>query len=649
MDTWPRPVITRIVLVACTAAFLLGAAAPQAVRSAAASLVDQAERVLRKDADQARNLSEHALKQIAQNPDADVEFRARLTLCDYFAGRDIAAALLQIDSMQALQPRLQRKGLGSRLLTCRGEVAETLGSSVEALTLYDRAVSAATSSADEEMLAGALYARGLLRSMRGDFAAGLTDLRRSQQFYDRNHLALQSMTTLNAVATAYSRMGDNTQALTIYRRALQTQRDAGLLGDQAVTEHSIGRVYEKLGHWDDAARSFDSSLTISRELHDLRGEGYALRGMAAVSLARGDARESLKLLANAATVQNRTPDTGLGALIALTEAGALRATGNATAARERLSRALEVFRASGDQTDLIATYEELSRADADLGDWRRAYQWQEAAKTTSEQLLRSQVDQHLAALKVEFDNVTREKEYDVLLRESQANSRALELSLRAHNLEYLVFGLVVVLAALLATLALHHNRNSRRLQKLALTDELTGVPNRRSVLSMLPEKLGNPARSTAVLIVDVDHFKRINDGFGHATGDRILKLVADRLGAALREPEFFGRIGGEEFLVVVPGADLATAQNRAEALRLEVSHCDIAALVPELASITVSIGIAISRPDDNTRTILQRADGALYRAKAAGRNRVHVELREGLVAVASGRSESPNRIDENAA
>ena len=649
MDARPRPVIARIVLIGCAAVFLLGAAAPPATRNDAASLIDQATLALRKDADQTPRLIDQALAQIALKPDADLEIRARLQLCEYYGERDAAAAQAQIDSMQGLVPQLTRKGLRAGLLTCRGDLRVTLGANAEAMALYDQAVSVATSTTDDEMLAGALFGRGFLRGLQADYAAALADLRHSQQLYDRSHMPLHSMTALMAIATTYSRMGDGAQAQTIYRRALQSQRDAGLLRDQVVTEHNIGRVAEKLGQWDEAARAYESSLSISRQLHYTRGEAYALRGLGAVEQARGNARQALTLLNAADSLQQRTPDARLSALIALSEAATLRETGATATARLKLSKALELFRSASAQADLIITYEQLARVDGDLGDWRRAYQWQEAAKTTSERLLRSQIDQHFAALKVEFDTATREKEYEVLLRESQANARALEQSQRARQLQYLVFALVVVLAGMLATLALHHNRNSRRMQKLALTDELTGVPNRRSVLSLLPGALNIPASTTAVLIVDVDHFKRINDGFGHATGDCVLKMVADNLCAALRMPEFFGRIGGEEFLVVLPGADMRNAQIRAEALRLQVSEADIAAVIPELTSLTVSIGIAISRPDDNTSTLLQRADGALYRAKAAGRNRVQGEQRDGPVAVPSSRTGPPRGVGENAA
>ena len=134
------------------------------------------------------------------------------------------------------------------------------------------------------------------------------------------------------------------------------------------------------------------------------------------------------------------------------------------------------------------------------------------------------------------------------------------------------------------------------------------------------------ATTAAVLLVDIDHFKRINDSFGHATGDRVLQMVAERLGGALQTPEYFGRIGGEEFLIVIPDADLRSAHVRAESVRSHLSAMDITTLTPELEALTVSIGVAISRSGDSVSSLLQRADAALYRAKASGRNRVLSEI-----------------------
>ena len=627
METRPRPKSSRMRfaagLFALAMSLAAGAAAPAPQSNPIAKLVEQADVAQRSDGEQSRRLAEQALAGLATSANADLEVRARLVLCSYYSERDIAATEAQIVAMQALLSRLANPALRAGVLTCRGGLQERLGANVEALALYDQAVSTAKSSPDDEMLAGALHYRGYLRGLQGRYAEALEDLRQSRGLYEKLGMSAHAMTALGSIATTYRRMGDNTQALAIYREALQQQRALGMRREQAITEHNIARVEENLENWDAAARGYETSLQLNRELHYARGEGFALRGLAAVAQGHGDPRRALELLDNAELVQKQTPDVRLSAAIALARGISLRALNRLTAARTELMFALEILRKAGALSELVAVYEQLGRVDADLGDWRRAFQWQDAAKSTTERLLRNQIDEQFSTLKFEFDTARREKEYQALLREREADQRALEQSRRANILQYLAIGLGGLITALLATLALRHNRNSRRMQKLALTDDLTGVPNRRCVLSLLPKAMQtNPATTTAVLVVDIDHFKLINDTFGHGTGDRVLQLIANVLRTALKPTEFFGRIGGEEFPIVLPGSDVPNARNRAEAFRVAVKGADITALMPELNALTVSIGITISRSGDSVSSILQRADMALYRAKAAGRNRV---------------------------
>ena len=166
------------------------------------------------------------------------------------------------------------------------------------------------------MLAGALHYRGYLRGLQGRYAEGLEDLRQSQRLYEKLGMAMQAMTTVSGIATTYMRMGDLTQALAIYREALQQQRAAGMRREQLVTEHNIGRVLEKQGDWTEAARAFESSLQLSRDLQYPRGEAFALRGLAAAAQGRGDAQHSLQLLDSASALQKQVADARLGASIA---------------------------------------------------------------------------------------------------------------------------------------------------------------------------------------------------------------------------------------------------------------------------------------------------------------------------------------------
>jgi diguanylate cyclase (GGDEF)-like protein len=167
-----------------------------------------------------------------------------------------------------------------------------------------------------------------------------------------------------------------------------------------------------------------------------------------------------------------------------------------------------------------------------------------------------------------------------------------------------------------------------RLRRASRRDALTGLYNRGAIDAALRHQWDLAARSGesfAVLLIDVDHFKRINDNHGHAVGDRVLVHVASVIEAQARQADSVGRYGGEEFLIVAPQSSLDGAMLAAERLRRTMADEPIHARASDLR-VTLSIGVASRQEGDaNVEAVVGRADRALYRAKGAGRNRVEAE------------------------
>ncbi|MGY3491960.1 GGDEF domain-containing protein [Bradyrhizobium sp. USDA 4502] len=164
----------------------------------------------------------------------------------------------------------------------------------------------------------------------------------------------------------------------------------------------------------------------------------------------------------------------------------------------------------------------------------------------------------------------------------------------------------------------------RRIEELAELDELTGASNRRSIMRTLEEEIARCARngsSCAVALIDLDHFKRINDVYGHPIGDEALRTFAIGMFANLRSVDRFGRYGGEEFLLVLPDLSQDQAMRALERLRAIIADLDWSAFSPGMR-VTISAGVTTLKPRENSDTLLARADGALYAAKARGRNRI---------------------------
>ena len=164
----------------------------------------------------------------------------------------------------------------------------------------------------------------------------------------------------------------------------------------------------------------------------------------------------------------------------------------------------------------------------------------------------------------------------------------------------------------------------KRIEELAALDELTGSFNRRCIMRMVDDEITRSQRTKApcsIALIDLDWFKRINDTYGHPTGDEVLRTFAITVFANIRAIDRFGRYGGEEFLLVLPDTPGDAATRLLDRLRAIIADLDWSAFSPGM-QVTVSGGVATLRPDETADTFLARADGALYTAKARGRNRI---------------------------
>ena len=236
----------------------------------------------------------------------------------------------------------------------------------------------------------------------------------------------------------------------------------------------------------------------------------------------------------------------------------------------------------------------------------------------------------IEAILREIDSLTEVERQLLDERSDLANIQA------ASNEQYqyilAIVGLLLLVLSISATFFVRRalaaeNAARRELQRVASTDTLTSLPNRRSFMEALGRSIAraqaDPERSLSVAIFDIDHFKRINDRFGHPAGDEVIREVGIRALSALRKRDLVGRIGGEEFAVILPRADIDTARIACERMREAIAGSPVVsgeAIIP----FTASIGITEFQPGDEIDHIMARADAALYDAKTGGRNQVRL-------------------------
>jgi diguanylate cyclase (GGDEF)-like protein len=184
-------------------------------------------------------------------------------------------------------------------------------------------------------------------------------------------------------------------------------------------------------------------------------------------------------------------------------------------------------------------------------------------------------------------------------------------------------GLTAMTIFLVYRLVSRLEAGEERLREMAMTDPLTGIYNRRAVFELLTTEIERTRRKKAhlgVVAVDLDHFKVVNDTYGHAAGDEVLKEAVRRMQSSIRSYDVIGRVGGEEFIVVAPDIEADELAMLAERMRRSVSETPIPINVTTQVAVTASLGYALFREGGDADTLTRRADSAVYAAKAAGRN-----------------------------
>ena len=195
------------------------------------------------------------------------------------------------------------------------------------------------------------------------------------------------------------------------------------------------------------------------------------------------------------------------------------------------------------------------------------------------------------------------------------------VSLAGGHQSMLIWGALFVVSSTISFYSMVHDEQKHEIAERAKRDSLTGLFNRRAFFD-LAAQIEQKHEKFSILMIDIDHFKAINDTYGHAVGDDVLRTVAQTIEATIRRSDVVGRIGGEEFSVFLPNTEVAGAQQLAETLRREIEKTQIE-IDGVLLKVTASIGVATKSLEQETmQAIQQHADQAMYEAKRGGRNRV---------------------------
>lgn len=540
------------------------------------------------------------------------------------------AAGVAFASRQLQDPALSGDYLTlSYFYQCRANHLGALGQNKRQQEDLEQALALANGSENVKAQADVLGSQAEFYSTRGQHAEALIRLFKAYELYqqlgNRHHLGL----TIENIATAFRRMGEYDKAIEYletserefvaandsYRLAFVLQQKAFVFGEMGKTLQArqlmsqVRQIYQQVQNRPYALAALIDLLWITN-----------LEQKYAVSMEMiGEIEREIASLRQQDPQFRPFNDT----LYQLYQAEALAEYGELSRGLQQFAVAEQAMQADQNPRYLLMLKQAWSRAEARAGHYEKAYQLLQEANALREQQNAQAKLQREALLRYQFDTDLQTQKNSQLQAENKLTGQQLAVLEAAQRWQYIAIVLFVLLALSALLYAVSQIRRNKRLQKLALTDELTQVGNRRAILAYcekVRQQALNQPLQWCLLIVDIDYFKQCNDSYGHEAGDQVLCEVAALMQSLLRSQDRIGRSGGEEFLLVLPDTAEPQALEIAERLRAGVAALQF----PRYTGLKVQISIGLTQAGrrEELREIIARADQALYRAKANGRNQV---------------------------
>ncbi|MEP6939731.1 MAG: diguanylate cyclase [Rudaea sp.] len=509
---------------------------------------------------------------------------------------------------------------------------------------------------DAPGVATALTNLGTIARDRGDYAKALDSFMQALAIRERTNDRLEL--TLRNLALIYRDLGDDATTRRYFSRALDVARDKSDSANYAATLGTFASYLVDVGEFVPALAAANESLAVGEAIGNRPSVGFSLLDSGRALLGLGRVAEAEARLRDALAVGLTLDQHEIMARSRVALAETALARGDHVQARKLLDASFASPQASDSKPLLVSAYalrEQLASAD---GDNAGALGYARAQAQLREDLLGARANRRLSALESQYARAAAEQQLALVTKDNQLQAARLDREQLQRRYALVAIGGLSLLFALLgwrffgvrrlnrvlemrnveieskraalsgANLRLQHQ--AQQLYQAAITDPLTGVFNRGHLMRTLDTLLADCAQDghdLALLLIDFDHFKQVNDRFGHIFGDRVLIAGVHALREWLEPQHLLGRYGGEEFIVALAGHSQDEVRAIAERLRTRVAE-SLDAFAPNLdPRVTISIGVAsLSQLPLPHRVppLIEAADQAVYAAKELGRNQVRI-------------------------
>ncbi len=592
--------------------------------SAVAADLQAIENAAHQHPQQARQLAQRALQAL---PESEAAKRAQLQLILAEALVNLSLGEPALASAEAALAQSAQLSDNNRVraIMARALARDLLGIADDAEAELN--VLLADSHFDSVLRAELLMTRGMLATSRRAYSTALSDFAIAFRDAPDSSPRFSKADVATHLGNLYSQLRDRQAAIRYYRHALDVYAAQQNRFKRSVVAYSLSLLYMGQNTPDQAETYLRQALSDSEMLHDEQGIAYAQNGLAVVAIERSQWGQAEALLGKAITAFAAAQNAPMQFEAELALAEVRLGQGHAADALRRLDASLNLTQQGQSRAQQTRILKLRARAHAALGQHQAAYQ--DLLRYVDEQArIQNELhDEALAELRVRYEVEREQQQNELLKRDNDLQARQILAENQSRRF-YLAIALTASLAVLFLLFAIYKSRAAKqKLAELAATDELTGLANRRffqQVANMEMERAHRHQLPMCIGVLDLDHFKAINDQYGHAVGDQVLQAFAQVGREVLRQTDVLARVGGEEFILLLPHTTVPQARLLLERMRARMARFDARPLGIEQLP-TVSMGLtALAISDRQLAEVIKRADDAVYLAKKNGRNRVEL-------------------------
>lgn len=482
---------------------------------------------------------------------------------------------------------------------------------------------------DLDMVVNGLFVRGVLRNSLVDYQGALKDLQRAYELAP-SAKSLSRGDIAGMLALVYEYRREDAMAIPFFEEAAEFHRENENDLELSIALYGLGKAHNNLGNTELGRSLLTQSKNLAQVAGDLQGVAYALKELAGISLTTNDLQSAEEQLQQALDIFLQSDNKFMLVeayknmlLVAL-------AKNELTGAERYLNLADSVIDKQNMPIQSIELDETRALFWAKKGENQKAFELLYETVSEKQQLLSQQSTRQLHSLRSQYEIDMKERENQLLEQQNQLQKSDLN-AVETKNLQLLLlFGATLIICGLLIIMVYRALKNRARFEKLANTDSLTGLSNRRSAMEKLHNQMELAQRHNlhlAIAIADIDLFKKINDTYGHAVGDKVLKRFGQLCTNTFRQTDVVGRIGGEEFLIALPHTSLHDAENTLKSLSLKVKTLS-EQFSQEGLKLSISIGLTQFQQGLSAEKVLLHCDTALYQAKRGGRDKVVIYDKE---------------------